>query len=154
MPPPLRSRKWPAFSSETRPIDFVPLPRYGTYGTFEYTGTQAIAAAAHFLEFDGLIVPSARASDLNLVLFTERLNVEIALTVEERNGRLEHMGRAAIGRDSAPVAEEVLVSFCQAGASGGISGWRRLPSERPIRRKTLQVESLNQALDLARANLS
>ncbi len=55
------------------------------YGTFEYGGTQAIAAAAHFLEFDGLIVPSARSSELNLVLFTERLNVEVALTVEATN---------------------------------------------------------------------
>ena len=53
------------------------------YSTFEYSGTQAVAAAAHFLEFDGLIVPSARATELNLVLFTERLNAETALSVEE-----------------------------------------------------------------------
>jgi hypothetical protein len=30
------------------------------YRTFEYGATQAIAAAAHFLEFDGLIAPNAR----------------------------------------------------------------------------------------------
>ena len=34
---------------------------------------QAIAAAAHFLEFDGLIVPSARAPVLNLVLFLDQV---------------------------------------------------------------------------------
>lgn len=42
------------------------------YRFFEYAATQAIAAAAHFLEFDGLIVPSARFNCANLVLFTER----------------------------------------------------------------------------------
>lgn len=57
----------------------------GRYGTFEYSGTQAVAAAAYFLEFDGLIVPSARSAELNLVLFTERLNIEMALTVEATN---------------------------------------------------------------------
>ena len=53
------------------------------YGVFDYVGTQAVAAAAHFLDFDGLIVPSARAPELNLVLFTERLNAEAALSVED-----------------------------------------------------------------------
>jgi hypothetical protein len=53
------------------------------YANFDYTMTQAIAAAAHFLEFDGLIVPSARAPELNLVLFTDRLDIENALTVVE-----------------------------------------------------------------------
>jgi hypothetical protein len=42
------------------------------YQTFEYHATQAIAAAAYFLEFDGLIVPSARFDCSNLVIFTER----------------------------------------------------------------------------------
>ena len=53
------------------------------YGGFDYAGTQAVAAAAYFLEFDGMIVPSARAAALNLVLFTERLRGETALVVEE-----------------------------------------------------------------------
>ena len=44
------------------------------YGTFEYGATQAIAAAAHFLEFDGLLVPSARFACSNLVLFTDRIS--------------------------------------------------------------------------------
>jgi hypothetical protein len=42
------------------------------YHTFEYQTTQAIASAAYFLEFDGIIVPSARFDCPNLVIFTER----------------------------------------------------------------------------------
>jgi RES domain-containing protein len=52
------------------------------YATLDYTATQAVAAAAHFLGYDGLIVPSARYSDLNLVLFLERLDVAACLRVE------------------------------------------------------------------------
>lgn len=44
------------------------------YETFDYNVTQSIAAAAHFLEFDGLIVPSARAACSNLVVFMDRLS--------------------------------------------------------------------------------
>jgi RES domain-containing protein len=44
------------------------------YETFDYSATQPIAAAAHFLEFDGLIVPSARAPCSNLVVFLDRLS--------------------------------------------------------------------------------
>jgi RES domain-containing protein len=44
----------------------------GRYPTFEYETTQAVAAAAYFLEFDGMLVPSARHPCLNLVVFTER----------------------------------------------------------------------------------
>ncbi len=43
------------------------------YRTFEYGATQAIAAAAHFLEFDGLIAPNARFNCLNLIIFVERM---------------------------------------------------------------------------------
>jgi hypothetical protein len=42
------------------------------YRTFEYEVTQALAAAAHFLEFDGLIAPNARFRCLNLIIFVER----------------------------------------------------------------------------------
>jgi len=45
----------------------------GRYESFDYSATQAIAAAAHFLEYDGLIVPSARYDCLNLVVFVDRL---------------------------------------------------------------------------------
>lgn len=51
------------------------------YGSFDDGATQAIAAAAHFLEFDGLIVPSARSPALNLVLFTDRLDPAARLEV-------------------------------------------------------------------------
>jgi len=44
------------------------------YEGFDHVATQAIAAAAHFLEFDGLKVPSARAACANLVLFMDRLS--------------------------------------------------------------------------------
>jgi hypothetical protein len=44
------------------------------YETFDYGATQSIAAAAHFLEFDGLIVPSARAACSNLVVFIDRVS--------------------------------------------------------------------------------
>jgi hypothetical protein len=42
------------------------------YHTFEYQATQAIAAAAYFLDLDSLIVPSARFACGNFVIFTER----------------------------------------------------------------------------------
>jgi hypothetical protein len=42
------------------------------YRTLEYGVTQAISAAAHFLEFDGLIVPNARFDCHNLIIFVER----------------------------------------------------------------------------------
>ena len=52
------------------------------YRTFDYRATQALAAAAHFLEFDGLVVPNARFDCANLVLFTER-NPALALVRSE-----------------------------------------------------------------------
>ncbi len=42
------------------------------YESFEYGATQALAAAAHFMEFDGLLVPSARHKSRNLVVFMDR----------------------------------------------------------------------------------
>jgi hypothetical protein len=41
------------------------------YSSFDYQATQALASAAHFLNYDGLIAPSARHQSLNLVLFLE-----------------------------------------------------------------------------------
>ena len=52
------------------------------YAGFDYSVTQAIAAAAFFLDFDGLIVPGARSRDLNLVIFTEKLDGDARLKVE------------------------------------------------------------------------
>jgi len=54
----------------------------GRYTSFDYAATQAVAAAAHFLEFDGLIVPSARSQELNLVVFLERLGADHVLRVD------------------------------------------------------------------------
>jgi len=42
------------------------------YSGFDYAACQALAAAAHFLEFDGLLVPSARHDCQNLVVFMDR----------------------------------------------------------------------------------
>jgi RES domain-containing protein len=39
----------------------------------DYLKTQAIADAAHFLDFEGLIVPSARWNCSNLVIFSDRI---------------------------------------------------------------------------------
>lgn len=54
----------------------------GSYSRRDYEKTHEIAAAAYFLEFDGLIVPSARLSGLNLVLFLDRLRDGHVLEVE------------------------------------------------------------------------
>jgi len=51
------------------------------YQTFDYAQTQAVAAAACFLEFDGLIAPGARSEHLNLVLFLENRTPEQKLIV-------------------------------------------------------------------------
>lgn len=52
---------------------------------FDYAGTQAIASAAHFLEYDGLIVPSARAGCANLVVFLANLGADAGLTLRVTN---------------------------------------------------------------------
>jgi hypothetical protein len=60
-----------------RLVDMRELEKLGVdvarYETFDYSATQAIAAAAHFLEFDGLLVPSARFACNNLVVFADRV---------------------------------------------------------------------------------
>jgi RES domain-containing protein len=52
------------------------------YNGFDYAACQALAAAAHFMEFDGLLVPSARHSCQNLVVFMDR---SAAATLEVRS---------------------------------------------------------------------
>lgn len=55
------------------------------YQEREYAKTQDIADAAFFLGFDGLLVPSARWSCSNAVLFTERIEpANLAIEVSER----------------------------------------------------------------------
>jgi RES domain-containing protein len=57
-------------------VDVGSLASFGVevarYESFEYGATQALAAAAHFMEFDGLLVPSARHKSQNLVVFMDR----------------------------------------------------------------------------------
>ncbi len=53
----------------------------GRYSELDYTRTQAIGDAAHFLGFDGLVVPSARWEGQNLVLFLDRLDPNDPLNV-------------------------------------------------------------------------
>jgi hypothetical protein len=43
------------------------------FESFDYGVTQAIAAAAHFLQFDAMVVPSARFPTANVVLFLDRV---------------------------------------------------------------------------------
>jgi hypothetical protein len=58
------------------------------YESFDYATTQSIAAAAHFLEFDGLIAPSARAPVANLVLFLDQI-VDDAQLVLSRSASVD-----------------------------------------------------------------
>jgi RES domain-containing protein len=53
------------------------------YTSFDYSVTQAIAAAAFFLDFDGLIVPSARSAALNLVIFSEKRDAGDGLEISQ-----------------------------------------------------------------------
>jgi len=50
---------------------------------FDDAATRAIAAAAHFLELDGLIVPSARADCANLVAFPAHLGADCVPAVTD-----------------------------------------------------------------------
>jgi len=67
--------------------DLSQLPDLGVniarYKTFEYEATQAVASAAHFLEFDGLVVPSARYDCTNIVVFLDRIGENHRLEVCE-----------------------------------------------------------------------
>lgn len=75
--------------------DLVALGVDGTkYGSMEYTRrleeysrTQEIAEAAHFLDFDGLVIPNARWNCQNVVLFSDRIPPG-ALAVREKPARI------------------------------------------------------------------
>lgn len=49
----------------------------------EYVRSQEIAAASHFLDFDGLLVPSARSRSPNLVIFCDKLSPDAIDVVNE-----------------------------------------------------------------------
>lgn len=76
-----------ALGRALRLADMAALEKFGveagSYGALgfsrkqeEYRRLQEIAEAAHFLDFDGLIVPSARWECRNIVLFTDRVPPE------------------------------------------------------------------------------
>jgi hypothetical protein len=44
------------------------------YASFDYSVTSRISAAANFMEFDAMLVPSARFACSNLVIFADRAN--------------------------------------------------------------------------------
>ncbi len=54
------------------------------YRELLYTRTQEISAAAAFLGFDGLIVPSARWDCQNIVLFLEAIDLEDVRTISSK----------------------------------------------------------------------
>jgi RES domain-containing protein len=54
----------------------------------EYPRSQDIGEVAHFLDYDGLIVPSARYDSLNVVVFCDRVPLE-ALAVKIDHGPVE-----------------------------------------------------------------
>ena len=51
----------------------------------DYGVSQQVGAAAHLLDFEALIVPSARWDCLNLVLFLDRLDVSTQLEILKSN---------------------------------------------------------------------
>lgn len=65
--------------------DMATLKRLGIeearFSSMDYERTQEFGAAAHFLEMDGMLVPSSRSTSLNLVLFLDRLDPESGVSV-------------------------------------------------------------------------
>ena len=45
----------------------------------DYKSSQPIGEAAHMLDFEGLIIPSARWNCENLVLFLDRIDIDAQL---------------------------------------------------------------------------
>lgn len=50
----------------------------------DYDQTQSIGAAAHLLDYEGIVVPSARWDCMNLVLFLDRIDIGQQLKVQEQ----------------------------------------------------------------------
>ncbi len=73
------TRRTPRFANVAALVPFG--VEYSRYGSFDYAATQAIASAAHFLEYDALIVPSARSPALHAVIFLEHMLTDGSLTV-------------------------------------------------------------------------
>ncbi len=72
-----------------------------TYRSLDYLRCRQVGAAAHFLEFDGMIVPSARYAEDNLVLFLDHLaghgelSLESSSDLDWQEWRLAHPEAAA-----------------------------------------------------------
>lgn len=70
----------------------VDTSRYGALSyndrTQEYPRTQEIAETAHFVGFDGLIVPNARWSCMNAIAFTARIGPD-SLDVTKDHGQID-----------------------------------------------------------------
>ncbi len=82
-----------AAAQTLRLADLTTLARLGVdaarYAERDYSRTQEIADAAHFLGFDGLLAPSARWDCLNLVLFTDRVPPGQIETVESHDDPID-----------------------------------------------------------------
>ena len=48
-----------------------------------YSQSQAISSAARFLEYQGILVPSARWDCMNLVLYLDQLDINASITIKE-----------------------------------------------------------------------
>jgi RES domain-containing protein len=70
----------------------VDITRYGALSyndrVQEYPRTQEIAEAAHFIGFDGLIVPNARWSCMNAIVFANRIGPD-STEVIENHGEID-----------------------------------------------------------------
>jgi RES domain-containing protein len=70
----------------------VDISRYGALSyndrTQEYPRTQEIAETAHFVGFDGLIVPNARWSCMNAIVFAGRIGPD-SLDVTKDHGQID-----------------------------------------------------------------
>ena len=68
--------------------DFTTLERLGiterAYESHDYSRTQEVAAAARFLEADGIIVPNARHPSINLVVFVDRADGDDIRVLESK----------------------------------------------------------------------
>jgi RES domain-containing protein len=93
-----------ALERALRLVDLAALARLGLdtarYGqmsyemrTDEYPRSQDMAEVAHFLEFDGLIVPSARWSCSNVILFCDRVPPD-AMEATHDHGLIDWAGWA------------------------------------------------------------
>ena len=76
-------------TERTLRLDRADLARLGidaaVFQSMDYTRSHEIGAAAYLLEFDSMMVPSARGPSLNLVLFLDRLDpdgLQIAETLD------------------------------------------------------------------------